>query len=432
MNIQSKNVIIKSNRLIEAGYKLSLQEQRVILYCIAKINSKDKLENKTFRISAQEYADTFDIKLNNAYKELKQVIDNLYSRSIKLYDREENIEAEIRWIQDKYYFNNEGLAQITLTSGVAPLLSELQSYFTSYDLENIAGMRSIYAIRLYELFKQFGSIGRRKLKIDWLKERLHISEIYSAFADLKKRVIEPALKEINQHSDLTVAYKPIKQSRKVVEIEFSFSKKEKSLQIEKLVGHEKDKKANVDLLKELMHLGITEKQGYKLVGEYGEEKVQKGINITNHNLEKNLIKKSVSGFLINAIKNDYTSYEINKTKESLNKTDKLKKIEEINLNLEDFSKMYDKFILNYVEQKINNFSLQRKKEYIKLFLEQADDYTLGKYHRGGLENRTVYVMFLSFMKTQIDIPSKQSFFIENGIAVENLLSELDVLQQANS
>ncbi len=427
MDAENKNLVVKSNRLIEAGYRLTLQEHRVLLFCIAQVNSKEKLADKTFQITADDYARTFGVKLNNAYKELKDVIDTLYNRSVKLFNKEKNIEAEIRWIQDKIYYNNEGFAQITLSTAIAPLISELKSHFTSYHLKHIAGMKSVYAIRLYELFKQFGSVGKRQIEIEWLKERLHITEIYSAFADLKKRVIEPALSEINKHSDLDVSYKLVKRARKVIAIEFTYARKS-----EEHGNNIIPININQHLLAELKAYGISEKQAHSLLLEFDENRIHNAISITKYNLENKTLKKSVAGFLIKAIQEGYSSYEIIEKNKNKLVEENNRKISNIKKKIEEFNSLYSKFSFKYLEERVQELSIDEQQKYIEEFLLAHGHMATLYRTKGGLENKAVKATFLSYMKNHIEVPTIQQFCTENGFDVASLEQELNTLQYSHS
>lgn len=404
METQGKNLVVKSNRLIEAGYRLTLQEQRVILLCITKIKPKEHLSTKVFSISAGEYAEKFGIKLSNAYKELKQIIDTLYNRNVKIYDKEANVEGELRWVQKKLYFNNEGYAEITLTDDLLPLLSELKSAFTSYNLDYVAGMKSIYAIRMYELFKQFGSIGKRRIGVDWLKERLQIENLYPAFADLKRRVVDPALKEINGHSDLSVNYSVHKEAKKVVALDFIFSKKIIENSSNRIIEHnpiEEDKDSDL-IIKELKSLGVSDNKANQLIGQYDKERIQRAIELTRYNIETKQIKKTVTGFLVKAIEEEYNSYEIIKKRENIAKIEESFKNEEIRKKEEEKNNRYKYYIHSYIEKKINGFSLEEKNKQIELFIKQADKLIVQYYVKHGIDYMVVYSAFVSFIKNQLE------------------------------
>lgn len=422
METQSKNLVVKSNRLIEAGYRLTLQEQRVILLCITKIKPKEHLYTKVFSISAAEYAEKFGIKLSNAYKELKQIIDTLYNRNVKIYDKEANVEGELRWVQKKLYFNNEGYAEITLTDDLLPLLSELKSAFTSYNLDYVAGMKSIYAIRMYELFKQFGSIGKRRIGVDWLKERLQIENLYPAFADLKRRVVDPALKEINGHSDLSVNYSVHKEAKRVISLDFIFSKKIIDNESSRIIEHNPiEDDQNSDLIKELKSLGVSDNKLKQLIDQYDKERILRAIELTRYNIETKQIKKTVTGFLVKAIEEEYSSYEIIKKKEIIERSEESVKNEDIRRKKEEKNNRYKNYIYLYTEEKINSFSLEEKNKQIELFLKQADKLIVQYYVKNGIDYRVVYSAFVSFIKNQI----KNEFMTEEEFYKnENYLDEI--------
>lgn len=427
MEIQ-RNLIVKSNRLIEAGYRLTLQEQRIMLLCIAKIKPKEQLDSKSFRITAEEYAAKYGVKLNNAYKELKQVINTLYNRNVKIYDKDANIEAEFRWIQKKSYFNNEGYAEIVVTDDLVPLLSELKSTFTSYYLDHVAGMKSVYAIRLYELFKQFGCMGKRRFDIDWLKERLQIEDLYPAFADLKRRVIDPALKEINNKSDILASYEIIKQRQKVIALAFNFLKRDN---LELGFNNEYDGKSiNVSLCKELQQFGVAEKQALELLEKYSEERIQQAIDLTKYNIETKQIKKSASGFLIRAIEEGFSSYELKKRQQDKLKAEKIKRIEVLNRIIEESYNQYNKFITDFISQRILELTSEKKEKYKKEFLSQLNAITLKMYEKHGLESKIVHSSYINFLKKyyESELPTESQFFQENGINIKSLRDELDYLQ----
>lgn len=49
--------VCKSNEVIEAGYRLSLNEQRVVLACIGQVNSMEELlKTDEFELSAKDFA----------------------------------------------------------------------------------------------------------------------------------------------------------------------------------------------------------------------------------------------------------------------------------------------------------------------------------------------------------------------------------------
>lgn len=215
-----KLLVVKANSLIQKSrYKLSLQEQKIILYLISKIMPNDT-ELKEYKFSVIEFCELCGIdyqqnKQTHAY--IKQVIKNLADKSewIEL----DEVETLIRWIAKARITKRSGIITIKLDEDLMPYLLELKKNYTKYQLQNIIPMKSKYGIRLYELLKSYLNLGKVRFSIEELKIRLD-STNYTNLKDFKRRVLEPALKDIEVYSDLTVEPVFIKAKNKCVAIEF--------------------------------------------------------------------------------------------------------------------------------------------------------------------------------------------------------------------
>ncbi len=86
-------------------------------------------------------------------------------------------------------------------------------------------MTSTYAIRLYELLIQWGSVGEREIELTWLRQQFQLDDKYKAIKDFKKRVLEPAVSNINEHSDIEVQGVQRKTGRTVTHLKFTFAPK---------------------------------------------------------------------------------------------------------------------------------------------------------------------------------------------------------------
>ena len=86
-------------------------------------------------------------------------------------------------------------------------------------------MTCIYAIRLYELLVQWQTTGKREVEIDWLKKQFQLDEGYDRMDNFKARVLDPAIKDINEHSNLQVSWTQRKSGRRVTHLTFYFSEK---------------------------------------------------------------------------------------------------------------------------------------------------------------------------------------------------------------
>lgn len=216
-------VVTKHNNLIEASYKLTLNEQRLILSCVAQIDSRKSLpKNNLFTLTAKEFSDLYGIDESNAYKALDEAASTLYERDIRTYDG--RCRERFRWVCGIKYHDQEGKVTLGFSSWIIPYLTQLHKHFSSYPLKQISGLKSVYAIRLFEFLMQFKNTEKHIVSVEKFKERLGLQDDYKRFYDLKKWVIAPAIKELKEKSGLNVSFKTIKgrTGRAIQQLEFSF------------------------------------------------------------------------------------------------------------------------------------------------------------------------------------------------------------------
>ena len=215
--------VAKANYLVEASYSLTLQEQRLVLACLSKADSRAE-PTKEVELSASEYSELMNVDIKNAHRELQKASQKLYERSIIVKDPDKV--EEFRWIQKKiHYQKGEGKIKIFWSDDILIYIGQLKRRFTTYRLADVANLSTSYAIRLYELLMQFNSTKQRSISVDDFKSLFQLNDKYPLFRDLNKRVIKPAVKEINSSSNLEVFYSTRKQGRKVVELQFDFQEK---------------------------------------------------------------------------------------------------------------------------------------------------------------------------------------------------------------
>lgn len=212
--------VAKSNFLTEASYRITLQEQRLIISCLNVVDGRSEIP-KNVTISASQYADNFGQTMNNAHRDLYNAAEKLYGRSIVVKDPEQI--TEFRWIQKKILKSQgDGQVTITFTDEILKYISQLKGHFTSYKIHCVSNLKSVYSMRLYELLIQFKSTGVRVIRVDEFKNLLGLEDMYSQFKFLKRDVINPAIKELNIKSNLEIELKTLTQGRKVISLIFNF------------------------------------------------------------------------------------------------------------------------------------------------------------------------------------------------------------------
>lgn len=223
--------VYKSNALIEAQYRLSVAEQRIMLACISQVRRDAPItDDKLYSVRAADIASMSGTSEKQAYRELEKAALRLKRREIRLIE-EPNGKGRKRkvmltgWVQTIVYVEEEGRVELRFTKDMLPYLTQLTEQFTRYALTDIAHMTSSHAIRLYELLIQWRGVGTREVEIDWLREAFQLDHKYPALKDFKRRVIEPAVKQINEHSPIWVEWGQRKTGRRVSHLVFTFGEK---------------------------------------------------------------------------------------------------------------------------------------------------------------------------------------------------------------
>jgi plasmid replication initiation protein len=238
--MKKSELVVKSNRLIEASYRLGLNEQRIILYSICRCREEQNgvFPNLPVTITADAFAKQFpSVGRGNVYQQLKDAMDALYERSVTIHDIDPaSGHARVkktRWISEGAYVDGAGNVQVIFTPEVIKYITRLEAEFTSYQLEKVGKMTSAHAVRVYELLSQHRDIGNRTLNLTWLRETLGVEPgEYKLTADFIRKVIQVAVKQINDHSDLTVSYKPVKTGRAITDFAFKIKAKDHKARVD--------------------------------------------------------------------------------------------------------------------------------------------------------------------------------------------------------
>jgi len=219
-----QHLIVKSNALVHASYKLSLNEQRLILLAVAGLHSQrpgvrpglNQVDN--IRITAAEFAEAWNLPISKSYEALREATNELYERTI--HEIKDMHHKKMRWVSAVQYHDGEGWARLSFTPHVTPHLTSLSGRFTEYRLWQVANLRSTYAVRLFEWCIEFSDTGWLQIRLDDLVQRLGVA--YTRYADIRRKVIEPAVAELKTKSNLEITWEPVKTGRAVTSVRFEF------------------------------------------------------------------------------------------------------------------------------------------------------------------------------------------------------------------
>ena len=228
----NKQLVTKDNSLIGASYSLGVVEQRVIFLAIIEAREQKTLieAGGLLRIYAQSYAKQFDVEKHTSYEAMKRAVEGLYEAGFaysKLDERTGKIgHYKSRWVDKIGYIDDLGCVELVFASDVIPLITRLEARYTEYELKQVVGLQSEYAIRLYELIIQWRSVGKTNpISLTELREKLGLVDEYKRIEAFKRRVLDLAVKQINEHTDITVEYEQHKNGRVITGFTFRFKVK---------------------------------------------------------------------------------------------------------------------------------------------------------------------------------------------------------------
>ena len=235
-----KELIVKDNALINASYNLDLVEQRLILLSImeARESGKGINANDPLTVHAESYINQFNVHRNTAYQALKDACKDLFARQFSYQEQRPKGIANItsRWVSQIAYIDNTASVELIFSPAIIPLITRLEKHFTSYEMKQISYLSTGYAVRLYEILIAWRSTGKTPVieLIDFRKQIGVLDTEYNRMHDFKKRVLDPSIKQIKEHTDITVEVEQHKTGRSITG--FSFKLKQKKSANQQLIN----------------------------------------------------------------------------------------------------------------------------------------------------------------------------------------------------
>lgn len=296
-------LVVKHNKLIQARYTLTLQEKRVILWLISEIDQSDT-DFKTYRVQVKDLADFIGVDRNgNIYAQIADVTKKLMRRVMEISDVDSRKLLQVAWISSAEYHLGHGYVDLCFDPKLKPYLLLLKEQFTQLPLKYVLGLSSTYAIRFYELLKQYERIGKREITLEDLKKMVGAEGKYEKIKDFRRYAIEIAQREINTKTDIAFDFEEIKEGRKIASIKFAIRKN--SPLEEKIAGY---KDIAIGLPQDTIFLrltkghGLSEKEATAAIEKLGEAKVLELVATVEAAAKAGELKKSALAFLRHLIK----------------------------------------------------------------------------------------------------------------------------------
>lgn len=296
------DLIKKSNSLNAAHYSLTVAEYRILHMAFSSLAECDVnpefFRNVRFTIRASDYMALYGVDRATAYQALREASERLFNRYFtydELVDKDLMLYERIksRWVTKIGYQDSQAYITFFLSDDVLSLVGNLKEQYTYLNLYKFANLTSIHAIRVYEMLMQW-----RKTKapptiaLDELRLRLGVADDeYPRMDNFKSRVLDMAISQINEYTDITAKYEQIKEGRKITGFKFSYKDKENAKATKakgKVIQHKDDRDPKTidifsgftDIERQTIqqrideHIERAESRG-ETVGEWRRENIEK-------------------------------------------------------------------------------------------------------------------------------------------------------------
>jgi plasmid replication initiation protein len=294
-------IAMQHNNLVEAKYSMTLQQKRVMIWLVSQIKSDD-IDFKEHVLNTKELAEICQLSGESVYKQLKDITFSLIEKGIRIIDitdLSDKREIQVSWLSSADYY--KGQVKLSFSPKLKPYLLQLKDRFTVINALDLMQFKSVHAIRIYELLKQYQGIGKRILTIEEIKQCCGVGNRLKTYPNFEKRLILIAQREINRKSDIHFDFERIKCSRKIVAINFIISQnKDYELRNNPInqTYEEKRKPAVTHALKEF---GLSARIVNRILKENTEQVIQDAVNAVDLQLSRGLVRNS-KAMLMTAIK----------------------------------------------------------------------------------------------------------------------------------
>ena len=232
-NEPNKKIAISNHLLTAKWPKLSIYEQRLILYMLCLVDRKD-VDFKTYRIYVKDIKKIFGSKNKRIYRDLDSATEGMMQKIIKWTDPNFSGLKKVAWCSFAHLVEGKGYIKLRFDSALKPFLLALKGNFTQCELKSIMTLKGHYSLRVYQILKYYYNLKGASftVELEKLKETIGvISSNYLNFAAFNRRVLTPAQKDINSKTDIKFEFLPVKTGRKVTSLDIKITPPLKITQI---------------------------------------------------------------------------------------------------------------------------------------------------------------------------------------------------------
>lgn len=208
LNLNKNYYVVTANDLIKGKQKMTLRETKILLVAMSQVVKEDK-DFKTYKTTIPELAKFLDVDANSLYRDIEEICSELMKRVVQIKFGGNKREWKMfHWVETAYY---DGDCKLTLklSEEIKPYILELFNHYTQYQLSAVLNFSSYYTTRLFQLLQcERGETMEKKeewtFTIEQIRDFFQTESKYERTANLLNNTIVPAVKELNEVSDMYI------------------------------------------------------------------------------------------------------------------------------------------------------------------------------------------------------------------------------------
>ncbi|GIM32986.1 replication initiation protein [Paraclostridium bifermentans] len=252
-------LLMQSKQLVHTSYEVTAIQNRIFYYCLLTAQ-KEKNGELSCTVKLEDIKKLIPNKNQRTLANIKKTIQILKQTSLEFEKKEDGdtIECDYNLIAGSEYNKNKEIFKIKLADRLYRHLIDYTVY-APLNLDILTKFKSFYAQRLYELLRLWSRTDRlitKNFKIEQLRFVLGVESKYPEYKNFKQRVLNQAIKEINQVGNMKVSIEEVKNGRKVDEIKFNIYDFEKKVYFKNVIEESVDQVKNTEE-KETVEIDLT-------------------------------------------------------------------------------------------------------------------------------------------------------------------------------
>lgn len=357
-------VLMKNNNIVGSKYEAKLVHNRIFTYLLYAFQKNADSENLIHEVKRNELSRFVLRKNENTLKGLMGILEELRCKKLNLVNIKEDGSRDYiiaGFINKAVYNDRTDSFTITADAEVHRLLHRyLEDGYTPVNLEIFMSLKNTYAQRFYDLLRMWsGTKNVVNYKVDYIRKILLLENKYSEYNNFKRRVLVPAIEELNNTGFFEITFKEKRSGRSIDSIDFIVNDMDKRVYFDK-----KENKKTLEMKKNIENNSST-------------TSADNAFYVPN--------KKLFTGNTLNSFKNDFDKYDFrdNDYKRLLQESIlvALEKDDEEKIKVKSYN--YFKQTLN---NKINEFTSNKdvnteyKKNKFANFTQTIDQYSDDELH----------------------------------------------------